>query len=103
MKIRSVAIVALGLMVAAIGRAEAQVSTSDKALHVITLQTDSAGNRPPVFTAVAISPDGQLVAGGGDDHMVRIWSLADGKLLHTINGHNDWLRSLTFSPNGQTL
>ena len=37
--------------------------------------------------SVAVSPDGSTIASGSDDRTVRVWSLADGSLLHTLYGH----------------
>lgn len=59
--------------------------------------------RPPVITAVAVAPGGVELATAGDDHVVRIWSTADGRLIHKLNGHGDWVRSLAFLPDGKTL
>ncbi len=74
-----------------------------KANRVIELAADLPIGRAPVVTALAISPDGKILAAAGDDHLIRFFDLTDGKLLHTLVGHSDWVRSLDFSPNGLTL
>src|SRR4051812_41113999 len=53
--------------------------------------------------AMAYSPDGRLLAAGGDDMKVRLWDLASGELLFTLSQHTDWVRALAFSPDGQLL
>lgn len=53
-------------------------------------------------TAVAFSPDGNLVAAGGLGQDAKIWKL-DGELLHTLKVDSDRLASLQFSPDGQYL
>ncbi len=54
--------------------------------------------------SVAFSPDGTLVALGGDfDPVVRVLSVADGLALHTLAGHTDRVRTVAFSPDGATL
>ena len=46
---------------------------------------------------------GDVGGHAGDDHAVRIWSTSTGKVIRTLKGHADWVRSLAFSPDGQTL
>jgi WD40 repeat protein len=53
--------------------------------------------------AVAVSSDGTKVAGGSKDGSVKIFNAADGKLLHTLGGHDGAVTGLAFSPNGQYL
>ncbi len=50
-----------------------------------------------------VSPDGRLVAALGDDLAVRIWAVADGRLVHTLRGFHRGPRSLAFSPDGRRL
>jgi serine/threonine protein kinase len=52
---------------------------------------------------VAISPDGQLIATGNDDHTVCLWQLDTGKLLHTLIGHTGAVKALAFAPEGRWL
>jgi WD40 repeat protein len=62
-------------------------------------------------SAVAISPDGLILASGSSDKSIKLWDLQTGDLLHTFagrslwfgNGHSDRISALTFSPDGQTL
>src|SRR6266496_369652 len=53
--------------------------------------------------SVVFSPDGQLLASGGWDATIKLWSVATGKELRTLHGHANWVLSVTFSPDGQTL
>ena len=53
-------------------------------------------------TAVKFSPDGKLLAVGGQRE-VRLFDPASGKLLATLTGHAGLVRSLAFSPDGRQL
>jgi WD40 repeat protein len=54
-------------------------------------------------TAIAFSPDGQWLAGGGDDGYLRIWDVPMRRELHRLHGHEGGTRSLGFSANGRRL
>jgi WD40 repeat protein len=53
--------------------------------------------------AVAISPDGSLIASGAIDSVVSIWNVASGKLDKQLRGHTKSIYSVQFSPDGKTL
>ncbi|MFV1964383.1 MAG: WD40 repeat domain-containing protein, partial [Pirellulaceae bacterium] len=53
--------------------------------------------------AVAFSPDRQLLAAGGRNGLVRLWSLADGSVLQEYAAHEQRIRGLAFSPDASTL
>jgi WD40 repeat protein len=55
------------------------------------------------YWSVAISPDGGIVAGGGRDWKIRIWNRESGKLLFTLIGHQEAVKGLAFSPDGNML
>ena len=73
---------------------------AQKATQVIAVPPEQPRHRPPVITAVALSPNGKLLAAGGDDHILRIWSVDGFRLLHEMRGHTDWIRAVAFSPDG---
>ena len=54
------------------------------------------------ITCVAFSPDGQLLASGGEDETVLLWDLKTGKHPRILIGHNDGVLNVAFSPDGKT-
>jgi WD40 repeat protein len=53
--------------------------------------------------AADLSADQQFVALGGPNKVVKIYAVRDGKLLHTIKKHTDWVTALAYSPDGKFL
>jgi WD40 repeat protein len=53
--------------------------------------------------ALAVSPDGRLLASGGNDSEIKLWSLPDGKLLKTLKEHGGFTVALAFTKSGQSL
>jgi WD40 repeat protein len=53
--------------------------------------------------AIAMSPDGRLLATGSHDATVKLWDVATGRELRTFSGHTNFLQVVGFSPDGRTL
>lgn len=53
--------------------------------------------------SMAFSPNGQLIATGGNDRQVRIHHTSDGSLHHRLANHRGRVRCVTFSPEGRLL
>src|SRR5262245_3209936 len=71
--------------------------------RVVKLPPDRDDHKPPVVTAVRLHRDGNWLATAGDDHLVRVWNLGDGKLVHRLDAHTDWVRTVDYSPDGRLL
>ncbi len=52
---------------------------------------------------VAFSPDGTLLATAGSKGLVRLWSVESRRIVFTLSGHDDAVRSLAFSPDGSAI
>jgi WD40 repeat protein len=53
--------------------------------------------------AVAVSPNGKLLATGGSDHLVRLWDLASARELAQLAGHVGRVHVVAFSHDGNYL
>ena len=53
--------------------------------------------------SVAYSPNGNLLAAGGEDKLIRIWDANTGGLRLSLGGHSAPVRSVAFSPDGKSL
>ena len=53
--------------------------------------------------AVAVSPDGRLLAASDDISPVNVWAVASGRLLHTLRDRGDSSGAIAFSPDSRYL
>lgn len=53
--------------------------------------------------ALAVSPDGELVASASDNGSVRLFSPAKGELIESVQGHLNGAHGVAFSPDGRRL
>jgi WD40 repeat protein len=81
-------------------------TSSPSQWHCVRTLTGHQGK----ITALALSPDGELIASGSTDKTIKLWSL-DGELLYTwpgksfrfLQGHQDRITALRFSPSSEIL
>ena len=55
------------------------------------------------INALVFSPDGRRLGMGCTDHMVRLWDVAQRRVLMTLEGHQNEVRALEFDRSGRLL
>jgi WD40 repeat protein/serine/threonine protein kinase len=84
------------------GRWLALAAANDARLHILEGRPSAAlitirdGGQ-----AVALSPDGGLVAAPGYFETVQVWSTKTLENVHTLTGHRDLVRRVVFHPDGK--
>jgi len=83
------------------------IATDDTA-EVWNVQTGEkiyslAGHDGYSIHCIEYSPDGNLIATGGEDWNVKIWNASNGSLKVTLPSHTDAVNSVDFSPDGTRL
>lgn len=53
--------------------------------------------------AIAFSPDGRFVATAHSDNNARVWSVAEGRLFKTLEGHSAAVSAVAYSPDGKSI
>ncbi|MBW4511750.1 MAG: serine/threonine protein kinase [Scytonematopsis contorta HA4267-MV1] len=88
----------------------------DEAIEILNWRTGKVLKTLPKASSkvwsVAISPSGQLLATGplvsegktgNQDTTIKLWNISTRKLVRALKGHQRDVRSVSFSPDGQTL
>jgi WD40 repeat protein len=82
---------------------------NEKAVHLWNVRRRGSATMIPAHDlpgdvgSIGFSPDGRLLAITGTDKTVRLWDLANHKVLTTLRGHTDPVTQMEFSPDGQML
>jgi WD40 repeat protein len=53
--------------------------------------------------SLAMSSDGEFLASGGKEDVIKIWRWGDRQLQQTLKGHSDTIQAVAVSPDGKTL
>jgi WD40 repeat protein len=51
----------------------------------------------------AFSPDGARLVSAGDDGTMKVWEVATGRLIHTLEGHRGQVAAIAFSRDGSRI
>jgi len=83
------------------------LASVDRYAHKIDLWSadtlDLIKEMPGGTGPVAFSPDGKTLTSGGNDRTVKLWDVATGEKLLTLEGYRGAVRFAAFSPDGKTL
>jgi WD40 repeat protein len=81
-------------------------ASSDRTIKLWNVETGQLLNviedNSSVQTA-CFNPDGQMLASGGADCTVKLWDVETGECLKILQGHENWVWSVSFSPDGTML
>jgi hypothetical protein len=66
----------------------------------VVVQVETAGGQ---LECLALSPDGQWLAGGTQEGAIELWSTVSGQRLVTLSGHTAPVCELAFSRDGRRL
>ena len=78
-------------------------ASADSQLLIRLDPLDATAKYPPVVTAIGCSNDDKWLIAAGDDHALRIVQLSDGRTLHTLQGHTDWVQAVGVLDNNKSI
>ncbi|KAM7207405.1 transcriptional repressor tup1 [Naviculisporaceae sp. PSN 640] len=82
----------------------AQIFEVESGEKVCVLQDDSIDVSGDLYIrSVCFSPDGQYLATGAEDKLIRVWDIASRTIRNTFAGHEQDIYSLDFSRDGRTI
>jgi WD40 repeat protein len=69
----------------------------------LTRLTNAQRPASSALYAIDVSPDGLLLAAGGDDQVVTVWNIGDSSIVATLRGHGRSIRAVAFSPDASRV
>ncbi|TWT90561.1 WD domain, G-beta repeat [Pseudobythopirellula maris] len=94
-------LLALTLALVAAQASAVQTLRPERTLRLELEDSTAEAPRSAVATAVALSPNGDRILAGADDHRLWEWRTETGELLGRREGHTDWVRGVRFSTDGE--
>ncbi|TFK37981.1 WD40-repeat-containing domain protein [Crucibulum laeve] len=80
----------------------AQIYDTKTGVKVCVLVDETVGKMGDLYIrSVRFSPDGRYLATGAEDRLIRIWDIANKKIIHVFDGHQQEIYSLDFSRDGR--
>jgi len=70
---------------------------------ILWATTEPAGAVAHTGAVAGIAAHGNALVSGGEDGVVRIWDLAQRRLVHQRHGHTGWIYAVAISPDGQII
>jgi len=64
--------------------------------------SSDAGHLGGIYT-VAIAPDGQTIYSGGYDGTIKVWRLATGEFVRSLQGHTACVTTIAHTPDGRSV
>ena len=94
------------LQLLANGYISASVKHWDKNVYINSFDQKNFSHRrvmiPSQILSLSISPDGKMAA-AGDKRVIHLYETRSGRLQGILSGHEDYVRALAFSPDGEYL
>lgn len=66
-------------------------------LDLATQKTTQSWSNPDYIRAIKWSPDGKMLAAGGDEKVLKVYRLGQTDPVLSLSGHNDWIRAVSWS------
>jgi WD40 repeat protein len=86
----------------ATGHDDGSICYWDAPGHHLVFETPFRLHQRPI-SALAISPDGKLLAAASEDKTISVWDLSNGTHLGNLVGHTDRIPALVWHPSGRYL
>ncbi|EDO18750.1 hypothetical protein Kpol_1028p23 [Vanderwaltozyma polyspora DSM 70294] len=86
------------------GQSDAANGTADGTSgETNSFATSTSASSDLYIRSVCFSPDGKFLATGAEDRLIRIWDIAQKKIVMVLQGHEQDIYSLDYFPSGDKL